>query len=148
MPVAHPFCRCRLISKRLIDGTQGREAPDASRRFLAQQVRRSPREAAKTAGHAAIWSGCYWARGVEDVLNPYRPRPYQLRQTAGGIVAAMDNAEIIQTLSAATDVAMTAEVFGDVWRGGEASFLNHIETRRNYAHAYEAEDYISKTAEC
>ncbi|MBF0256352.1 MAG: hypothetical protein HQL47_07800 [Gammaproteobacteria bacterium] len=100
IPTAHPFCRCRLISKRLIDGSQGKENAKAQKAFLAKVLReQGPRKAARIAGSRQKLEQVLKGAKVEDLVNPYRPAPYQLGQTTG-------NATIGQMQKSAYEMAL------------------------------------------
>lgn len=86
VPPMHPYCRCRLVSRRLIDGTKGVEKPDATKTFLQGVAKKDAKLAGKIAGSQAKLAGVL-EKGykLEDMYNAGKPKEYWVGRTVRDI---------------------------------------------------------------
>ena len=79
-PPLHPFCRCGLISKRLISAKGAKENPAAGRQYLRSVMREaSTSEAARIMGSRAKLQAVLKNASVETVVNMGRQPIYHVR---------------------------------------------------------------------
>ena len=81
VPPFHPFCRCRLQSKRLINGSQGKENKDSEREFLSAIAKKDEVMAAKIAGSRSKLEAVLSGADFTDVQNATRKKMFEIKTT-------------------------------------------------------------------
>lgn len=84
VPPLHPFCRCMLVSRRLISAKGAKFKPEAQRSYLREVMREGGvAEAAQVVGSRAKLAEALSTSTVEQVVNIHRPVPYRLGRVGG-----------------------------------------------------------------
>ena len=98
-PPLHPFCRCGLISKRLISAKGAQFKPEAHRVYLRQMMaEEGVSKAAQVVGSRAKLAVALSQAPIEEVFNIHRPKPYwvgkigeNIRMTDSSVQSDLDS---------------------------------------------------------
>ena len=83
VPPLHPFCRCRLVTKRAVDGTKGVEIQDSERRFLQVIAKKNAQLAGRIAGSQSKLKSILKGSDFTEVQNASRDPVHAIRQVGG-----------------------------------------------------------------
>jgi hypothetical protein len=80
VPPLHPFCRCRLVTKRAVDGAKGVEDPDSERKLLQVIAKQNAQLAARIAGSQSKLQSILSGADFTAVQNAARDAVHEIKQ--------------------------------------------------------------------
>jgi len=158
VPPLHPFCRCMLVSRRLISAKGAKFKPEAHRSYLRQVMREGGvSEAAKVVGSRAKLAVALTQSPVEAVFNIHRPVPYRLGRVGDGVARMRDMDKeltelpdvprsMVHGLITKGQAMQDGEAFATAWTTPD-SHAKHLVRRIARGDVVDADDYKRKTLE-